>query len=73
MVNKKRKGKGEGRLLEVLEKAPYEIDSICPHFGECGGCNYQNVPYELKSLLYFYNAKEKDYLNLSHFLIACYN
>lgn len=29
---------------------------------------YQNVPYELKSLLYFYNAKEKDYLNLSKFL-----
>ena len=29
---------------------------------------YQNVPYELKSLLYFYNAKEKDYLNLSCFL-----
>lgn len=29
---------------------------------------YQNVPYELKSLLYFYNAKEKDYLKLSHFL-----
>ena len=29
---------------------------------------YQNVPYELKSLLYFYNAKEKDYLNLSQFL-----
>ena len=46
MVSKKRKGKVEGRLLEVLEKAPYEIDSICPHFGECGGCNYQNLPYE---------------------------
>lgn len=30
--------------------------------------HYQNVPYELKSLLYFYNAKEKDYLNLAHFL-----
>ncbi|MDB7989503.1 sce7726 family protein [Faecalicoccus pleomorphus] len=29
---------------------------------------YQNVPYELKSLLYFYNAKEKDYLNFSQFL-----
>lgn len=46
LVNKKRKGKVEGRLLEVLERAPYEIDSICPHFGECGGCNYQNLPYE---------------------------
>ena len=46
MVNKKRKGKVEGRLLEVIEKAPYEIPSACPHFAECGGCSYQNVPYE---------------------------
>lgn len=46
MVNKKRKGKAEGRLLEVVEKAPYEIESVCPHFGECGGCSYQNLLYE---------------------------
>lgn len=46
LVNKKRKGKAEGRLLEVVEKAPYEIDSICPHFGECGGCSYQNLTYD---------------------------
>ena len=47
MVNKKRKGKVEGRLIEVLEKAPYELtENICPHFGECGGCNYQGIPYE---------------------------
>jgi len=45
-VQKKRKGKAEGRLLEVLEKAPVEIESPCPHFGECGGCTYQNLPYE---------------------------
>lgn len=29
---------------------------------------YNEVPYELKSLMYFYNAKEKDYLNLYKFL-----
>ena len=46
LVNKKRKGKAEGRLLEVLEKAPYEQESGCPHFAACGGCAYQNVPYE---------------------------
>ncbi len=46
LVNKKRKGKAEGRLLEVLEKAPAEIESACPHFVECGGCSYQNLPYE---------------------------
>lgn len=46
MVSKKRKGKVEGRLLEVIERAPYERTEFCPHFGECGGCNYQSIPYE---------------------------
>lgn len=45
-VNKVKKGKAEGRLLEVIEKAPQEIESACPHFGQCGGCTYQNLPYE---------------------------
>lgn len=45
-INKIRKGKAEGRLLEVLEKSPIEVESTCPHFGLCGGCTYQNMPYE---------------------------
>ena len=45
MVNKKRKGKAEGRLLEVLERAEEEMESPCPHFGACGGCSYQSLPY----------------------------
>ena len=46
-VNKVRKGKGEGRLLEVLKKAPNELpEAPCPHFGICGGCTYQNLSYE---------------------------
>ncbi len=45
-VNKVRKGKAEGRILEVLEAAPGEIVPACPHFGQCGGCTYQNLPYE---------------------------
>lgn len=46
MVQKSRKGKAEGRLLQVLEKAEKEIDAPCPHFGICGGCNYLPLPYE---------------------------
>lgn len=46
MVNKKRKDKCEGRLLEVLEKSPIETNQPCPHFGKCGGCVYQTVAYE---------------------------
>ena len=45
-INKVRKGKAEGRLLEVEEKSPTEIDSPCPHFGLCGGCTYISLPYE---------------------------
>lgn len=46
LVNKVRKGKAEGRLLEVLEPSPLETAATCPHFGECGGCTYQTLTYE---------------------------
>ena len=36
-VSKARKGKAEGRLLEVLEKSPLETGSPCSCFGGCGG------------------------------------
>ncbi|MCI8505188.1 MAG: 23S rRNA (uracil(1939)-C(5))-methyltransferase RlmD [Lachnospiraceae bacterium] len=46
-VGKRRKGKSEGRLLEVLERSPLETEeNFCRHFGVCGGCSYQSVPYE---------------------------
>ena len=45
-ITKKKKGRAEANVLEILEKAPDEIASPCPHFGICGGCNYQNLPYE---------------------------
>ncbi len=45
-VQKKRGGKAEGRLLEVLERAENEVESPCPHFGLCGGCLYHNLSYE---------------------------
>ncbi len=46
-IHKIRKGKCEGRLLEVLEKSPLEMEEAgCVHFHECGGCTYQTLPYE---------------------------
>lgn len=47
VINKKRKGKCEGRLLEVLAPSSLEqTEETCPHFGICGGCLYQSLPYE---------------------------
>lgn len=46
-VNKMRKGKAEGRLLEVLEKSPLEQrEPVCSIFPACGGCMYPTMPYE---------------------------
>ena len=47
MINKKRGGKCEGRILEVIEPSSLEYaENPCPHFGICGGCTYQTIPYE---------------------------
>jgi len=35
----------EGKLLSVLEKSESEISSFCNHYGECGGCSLQTLPY----------------------------
>ena len=45
-IAKLKQGKGEGTLLELIEQAPQEMQSACPHFGVCGGCVYQTLPYE---------------------------
>jgi 23S rRNA (uracil1939-C5)-methyltransferase len=35
-----------GRLLELLATAPSRIEPRCPHFGVCGGCQWQHTTYE---------------------------
>ena len=43
-INKKRKNRMEGRLLEVTEKSPMEKrDPVCSIFPSCGGCMYQTM------------------------------
>ena len=47
VINKKRSGRMEGRLLEVLEKSPLEVrEPVCSIFPACGGCMYQTISYE---------------------------
>ena len=45
-VKKKRDEYAEAKLVEVIERAEYEIPAPCPHFGVCGGCSSQNLTYE---------------------------
>jgi 23S rRNA (uracil1939-C5)-methyltransferase len=34
------------RVDRIIEPSPERIPARCPHFGECGGCHYQHIPYE---------------------------
>ena len=47
MINKKRSGRAEGRLLEILENSTLEVrEPVCKNFPACGGCMYQTMSYE---------------------------
>ncbi|MBN1145836.1 MAG: class I SAM-dependent RNA methyltransferase [Anaerolineales bacterium] len=45
LVEQKR-GYARAELLEVLQPSPERIEPRCVHFGVCGGCHYQHMPYE---------------------------
>lgn len=46
-ISKVRSSRTEGQLLEVLAPSPLECrEGVCRHFGICGGCVYQTLPYE---------------------------
>ncbi|HXA77437.1 MAG TPA: class I SAM-dependent RNA methyltransferase [Candidatus Acidoferrales bacterium] len=34
------------RVERLLEPSPDRASARCPHFGVCGGCDYQHIPYE---------------------------
>jgi 23S rRNA (uracil1939-C5)-methyltransferase len=34
-----------GEVVEILEPSPDRIMPRCKHFGICGGCHYQHLPY----------------------------
>ena len=41
-----KKNFARGEIIEILEPSIERITAKCKHFGECGGCHYQNLPYE---------------------------
>ena len=37
---------GFGRLLEVIEKSPYRVESDCETYKRCGGCALRHIDYD---------------------------
>lgn len=69
MVQKKRNGSAQGRLLEIIEKSPIQTEEpFCLNYGVCGSCIYQTLTYEEqlkikeKQVLTLINGVYRDYI-----------
>jgi 23S rRNA (uracil1939-C5)-methyltransferase len=45
-VVEEKRGYATAEIEELLVSAPDRIAPACPHFGSCGGCQYQHAGYE---------------------------
>ena len=45
-IVRKRKQFAEGVVERLVKASPLRIEPFCSHFGTCGGCRWQHVPYE---------------------------
>ena len=60
-VTKKRKNYSEGRIVKFHEYSSERIEPFCEHFGVCGGCKWQHLPYQKQ--LYYKQKQVTDQLS----------
>ena len=47
-VRKMRKGYLEGYLVRLVTPSPHRLQPVCRHYGDCGGCKWQILPYSMQ-------------------------
>jgi 23S rRNA (uracil1939-C5)-methyltransferase len=48
LVNRKKKNYSEAKVLKLVKPSEIRVEPFCEHFGACGGCKWQHIPYELQ-------------------------
>lgn len=48
LVYKKKKNYMEGFIKQIVKPSEYRLEPFCEHFGVCGGCRWQPLPYEMQ-------------------------
>ncbi len=44
-IKAKRRRFMEGSVVRFIKESPLRCKPVCEHFGVCGGCKWQNIPY----------------------------
>lgn len=47
-VNKMRSGYSQGYIVQMKSPSPHRLSPFCVHFGQCGGCTWQTLPYDMQ-------------------------
>ncbi|MDE6557453.1 MAG: 23S rRNA (uracil(1939)-C(5))-methyltransferase RlmD, partial [Duncaniella sp.] len=47
-ITRKKRSYAEGRIERLTEPSPMRVAPRCAHFGICGGCRWQHLPYEFQ-------------------------
>lgn len=47
-VTRKKKAFLEGRIVRIKKPSEHRLEPFCSHFGLCGGCRWQPLPYEIQ-------------------------
>lgn len=47
-LDKNKKDWAEGRVADFIDYSPERVAPFCKHFGVCGGCQWQMLPYTLQ-------------------------
>ncbi len=48
-VNKVRSGYSQGFIVRMKSPSPHRLSPFCTHFGTCGGCTWQTLPYAMQT------------------------
>jgi 23S rRNA (uracil1939-C5)-methyltransferase len=46
VITEEKPGFARANAGAIVEPSPHRIPPLCPHFGRCGGCQYQHISYE---------------------------
>ncbi len=47
-LTRKKKSYAEGQILKMIQPSDIRVTPRCEHFGVCGGCRWQHLPYEFQ-------------------------
>lgn len=45
-LTKKRHSFAEGKIVKMHTSSPMRVEPFCEHYGVCGGCKFQHIPYD---------------------------